>query len=134
MSMTVCKGNGVYLVEKDDDGFEVHLRVDLDIKGSTIDITDVLWRRVSGALSTYSAYSPLRIGVARCNDGVCFYPSDSTSWTKLEAERICEIVKAQNAQLSKELRFKKRVRQVRDALNKCKDAQKIKQIANILGV
>ncbi len=129
MSVITCKGHGTYLVENDGE-FKVHFRIESDIKN--VMGSDELRRRVNNALLAYDTC--VRTCAFLYNDEIHFKPSNFTPWTNLEAELICRMVQVCGSELNEELRFTKRVRQVRDAFNKCKDPERIKQIAKILGV
>ena len=125
MELINCKGNGIYLV-KYANGFWVQLKVDPDIQ-SMINI-DELRFKINNILLRYGICA--RTYTFWHNNEIHFKQLNDVPWTKFEAKLICRIIQDQNTRMSNKLRLKKRVRQVRDALNKCKDVKTIEQIAN----
>ncbi len=104
----------------------MHLRIEPDLE-KMIDHEE-LRRRINHVLVINDVH--VRTFVSWQGNEIHFKSSNFAPWKKEDAEFIAEIVQTINL----DLRFKKRKRQVRDAFNKCKDSEKIEEIAKILGV
>ncbi len=130
MSVCECMGNGIILLEKDDDTFEVKLTIDPDIKNSfnveliRVKVNDILHVRKDTQAAVFTLWS---------NGQVLFVPCNSI-WTREDACIICEIVKDVYFALRDDIRAKKREVEINKAFAKCHDRRKKEQIAKILGV
>ncbi len=127
MSVTTCKGRGIYLIQKET-GFEVHVRLELGV----MDQAERFKRIVNEQLSWSG--TGIHACMIRHGNKLHFQSSDFTLWNKSEVDKVFVNVWNSLTIFEAEINLKKRKRQVRDVFNKCKDSDRIEQIAKILGV
>ena len=127
MSVTTCKGRGIYLVQEEND-FEVHVRLNPDVVDQA--------ERLKCIVNEQLAWSGTGIHACMIRYGyeIHFQSSDFVPWNQSDADEVFVNVWNSLTIFETEINLKKRKRQVRDVFNKCKDAEKIEQIAKILGV
>jgi hypothetical protein len=125
MSVTICKGRGIYVVQEGNE-FEIHVKLNREI----LDQADAL-KRILNEQLTWSG-TGIHACMVRHGNKLHFQSSSFTSWNKDEADKVLANIWDSLTLFETNLILKKRKRQVRDAFNKCNDLRKIERIATIL--
>lgn len=107
-------------------GFEVHVGLSDDLICNIQHLKDLVNQSLGGM--------GIHACMTRHGSVVHLSTSGLTPWSKVVADLVLEKVSECLPSFHVDTSFKKRIRQVRDALNKCQNAKKIEQIAAILEI